>query len=286
MPGLPNHNLELRAGALRLAVRPDLGGSIAGLWHGDTPVMRSTEPSTLDTSHKSACYPLVPYSNRIGERQFHWQGRPYTTANNFSGSPHSLHGAAWLRAWEVLSSGHAELALRYQHQPDEHWPFAFEVSQHFSLTPQQLDVRLVFTNTADIAQPVGLGWHPYFPKRAGSHLHAVVSERWDSGANQLPIHKVPQHGIDDKVSQLAFDNCFEGWTGPAHIRDESFSLQLTSSLRYLVVYTPHDRDYFCVEPVSHVNNAIQMADLVRHGLLTIQPGQSTDAWMKLDISAL
>jgi aldose 1-epimerase len=38
--------------------------------------------------------------------------------------------------------------------------------------------------------------------------------------------------------------------------------------------------------VSHVNNAIQMTDPAHHGLLTIEPGQSTDAWMKLAVSAL
>ena len=38
---------ELRAGALRLAVRADLGGSVAGLWHGDTPILRSSEPAQL-----------------------------------------------------------------------------------------------------------------------------------------------------------------------------------------------------------------------------------------------
>jgi len=286
MPGSSNKPLELHAGALRLAVRADLGGCIAGLWHGSTPVMRSTEPAELETSHKSASYPLVPYSNRVGHRHFRWQGKDYSNAANFPNNPHSLHGVAWLRHWEVLSFSTGEMTLRYEHQADEHWPFAFTVEQHYSLTPQQLSVRLVFTNTADIAQPVGLGWHPYFPKRAHSRVRAELSGRWESGADQLPTHKVAQHGIDGDVSQLAFDHCFEGWTGAAHISDERLSLQLSSSLPYLVVYTPHDKDYFCVEPVSHVSNAIQMADPASHGLLTIEPGQRADAWMKLDISAL
>ncbi len=284
MPGSPNHSVELLAGALRLAVRTDLGGSIAGLWHGQVPLMRSTEPADLETSHKSACYPLVPYSNRIGYRHFGWQGKDHTTVANFPNNPHSLHGVAWLRQWEQVSLSAAELVLRYRHQADEHWPFAFDIEQHFSLTPQQLTVRLVFTNTAEIATPVGLGWHPYFPTRPGSRLRMAVSERWESDATQLPTGKVAQTSIDAEVSQLHFDHCFEGWAGPAHISDEKFSLQLTSSLHYLVVYTPHDKNYFCVEPVSHVSNAIQMADPARHGLITVEPRQSTEAWMTLEVS--
>ena len=63
-------------------------------------------------------------------------------------------------------------------------------------------------------------------------------------------------------------------------------MQLTSSLPYLVVYTPHAKDYFCVEPVSHVRNAIHMADPAHHGLLTLEPGQTTEAWMKVDVTPL
>ena len=93
-------------------------------------------------------------------------------------------------------------------------------------------------------------------------------------------------GIDSDVAHLDFDNCFEGWTGPARIRDEKFSLQLTSSLLYLVVYTPQNKDYFCVEPVSHVSNAIHMADPAAHGLRTLQPGERIEASMLLDVTVL
>jgi aldose 1-epimerase len=178
------------------------------------------------------------------------------------------------------------VVLRYRHAADAHWPFDFEASQYFTLTPQSMNVQMVFTNTAAVAQPAGLGWHPYFPKRERSRLHIELSHRWDSDATQLPVRKVAQPGIDSDVAHLDFDNCFEGWSGPARIRDEKFSLQLSSSLPYLVVFTPQDKPYFCVEPVSHVSNAIHMADPAAHGLRTVQPGETTDAWMKLDISVL
>lgn len=280
------HSLELRAGALRLALRPDLGGSIAGLWHGDTPVLRSTEPAQLTLPRASASYPLVPYSNRVGNCQFSWLGKHYTTAANFGDYPHSVHGVAWLRGWEVVSSSPTEAALRYRHTPDEHWPFAFEVVQHFSLTPQAFTARFVFTNTDTQAQPAGLGWHPYFPKRGRSHLDIELTHRWDSDATHLPVRREAQAGIHAGVAQLDFDNCFDGWQGAARIGDEKFSLQLTSTLPYLVVYTPQDKDYYCVEPVSHVSNAIQMADPAANGLRTVQPGETFEASMTLAVTAL
>ena len=84
--GTVNH--ELHAGALRLAFRPDLGGAVAGLWHRETPILRSTEPDALEGARASAMYPLLPYSNRLGYRRFRWKGRDYTTRANVDDSPH------------------------------------------------------------------------------------------------------------------------------------------------------------------------------------------------------
>ena len=276
--------LELRAGDLRLALRPDLGGAIAGLWSGTLPVMRSTEPADLESARLSGCYPLAPYSNRLGYRRFRWAGQDHTTRPNFDANPHSLHGVAWLRAWEVASHDATQAELRYLHEGDADWPFAFELRQRFVLTSGALEVHLALTNLAAQPQPVGLGWHPYFPKRPRSRLHVELSDRWENDASGLPTRRVAQPGIDGDVTHLAFDNCFEGWRGPARLRDEKLSLRLTSSLPYLVVFTPADKPYYCVEPVSHVSNAIHMSDPAAHGLRSLAPKATFDAWMKLEVA--
>jgi aldose 1-epimerase len=276
-------DIELRAGDLRLALRPDLGGAIAGLWLGDLPVMRSTAAAELASSRLSACYPLVPYSGRLGYRRFRWLGVEHTTAPNFGDNPHSVHGVAWQRAWDVISAGATEAELRYVHAADAHWPFAFELRQRFVLSPGALEVHLAATNLAAINQPMGLGWHPYFPKRARSRLHVELTDRWESDASGLPTRRVPQPGIDGDVAHLAFDHCFEGWRGAARLRDEKLSLRMTSSLPYLVVYTPATSPYYCVEPVSHVSNAIHMADPAAHGLRSLAPQATLDGWMKIEV---
>ena len=96
---------------------------------------------------------------------------------------------------------------------------------------------------------------------------------------------MPQPGIDGDVSHLGFDNCFEGWRGAARLRDDKLSMKLSSSLPYLVVYTPAHSPYYCVEPVSHVSNAIHMADPAAHGLRALAAGATFDAWMKLEVTS-
>ncbi len=277
---------ELHAGALRLALRPDLGGSVAGLWHGDTPLLRSTEPAKLESARAAAMFPLLPYSNRLGYRRFRWRGQDHTTRGNVEGSPHSLHGIGWQRPWRLVSSSALEVVLELAHVADADWPFAFTARQYFGLGADAFSVRLQLTNDAGREQPVGLGFHPYFVRRQRSRMHIELSDRWEADATLLPTRKVAQHGIDSDLSHLDFDHCFEGWRGPARIRDERFSLQLSSSLPYLVVYTPPERDYFCVEPVSHVSNAIHMADPMAHGLAALAPGATLEASMTLAVSVL
>lgn len=282
----PPSAVELRAGELRLALRPDLGGCVAGLWHGALPVLRSTEPAALERSRLSGCYPLLPYSNRLGYRHFRWLGREYTTRPNFDDSPHSVHGIGWQRAWEFVASGADEATLRLVHPGDADWPFPFEATQRFVLTPDALRVELGFRNTAAHPAPVGLGWHPYFPKRTRSRLHIELAERWEPDAAGLPTRRVAQPGIDADIAHLDFDHCFGGWSGPARLRDERLHVKLSASLPYLVVFTPPLKDYYCVEPVSHVSNAMHMAEPAQHGWLTLSPGAACEAWMALEVRAL
>lgn len=247
-------------------------------------MLRSTEPADLASSRLSGSYPLAPYSNRLGFRRFRWLGQDHTTQPNFDDNPHSVHGVAWQRPWQVVSQSAAHAELAYTHEADAHWPFAFDLRQVFELTPESLTVRLVITNRAAQPQPVGLGWHPYFPKRSRSRLHIELTDRWEPDASGLPTRKTPQAGIDADIAHLDFDNCFEGWRGDAKIRDEKLRISLRSSLPYLVVFTPQNKPYYCVEPVSHVSNAIHMADPLAHGLRKLAPGETFEASMTLDVA--
>ena len=250
-------------------------------------MLRSTDASALASSRLSGCFPLLPYSNRLAYRRFEWLGQRHITQPNFDDDPHSVHGIGWQRVWTIESHSRHEAVLRLAHGGDADWPFAFEARQTFTLSDDTLELRLAFTSTAESATPVGLGWHPYFPKRARSRLHIELSDRWDSDpVTQLPTRKVVQQGIDADVAHLQYDHCFEGWNGAAHLRDESLALKLSSPLRYLVVFTPPDRAYYCVEPVSHVSNAINMADPLAHGVLSLAPGDTTTVEMKLEIAGV
>lgn len=282
--------IELRAGALRCELVPELGGCIAGLWLGDEPVLRSAPAAQLQSARQSGCYPLVPFSNRIGQATLVWQGTQHPLVRNNGDEPHAIHGVGWQRPWSLLDGDERCAMLAYEHRPDAGWPFAFDCSQAFRLREDGLELTLALTNQSAQPAPAGLGWHPWFPKRAGSHLAFRANGRWEMGADKLPTTRAPSAGVDAPCAQLDVDHCYEGWDGQAELRDGVLCVRLTSNLRRLVAFTTPARDHLAIEPVSHVNNAMQLyaagAPAAELGLVVLQPGESMMAQMAIDVERI
>lgn len=280
--------LQLSCDTLRCDIAPALGGAIAGLWLGDTPVLRSTPAQALTSVRLSGSYPLVPFSNRVGHATLQWNGTSHPLVKNFAPEPHAIHGVGWQRPWTVLEATPQFALLSYEHQPDETWPFAFDSSQAFRVSADTLELSLSITNQSAVAAPVGLGWHPYFVKRAHSHISFEASGRWEMSAEKLPTHRVPAPGLDADCAALDVDHCFEGWPGVVHLRDELLHTRLSANLSHLVVFTHASRDFVAIEPVSHVNNALNLlaagvASADALGVRVLQPGESMSADMSIQV---
>ena len=282
-----SHAIQLQAGALRCEIKPEQGGCIAGLWLGDIAVLRSMPARELDSVRKAGSYPLVPFSNRMGQARLKWEGTSHPLVQNFAPEPHAIHGIGWQRPWTVLESDTHFALLSCEHKPDGSWPFAFDSSQTFRITEHALELTLGMTNQSDKPAPAGLGWHPYFMKRARSRISFEATGRWEMGPDMLPTQRKAAHGLDADCAFLDVDNCYDGWNGIVHLRDELLHTRITSKLSRLVVYTNDTRDYIAIEPVSHVNNALNMLEAHAGkpedlGVCILQPGQSLSATMTIE----
>ncbi len=281
-------SLVLQEGLLRCALRPDLGGCVAGLWWGDEPVLRSTEPDQLKGARQSGCFPLVPFSNRIAQAQLQWQGTSHPLVRNNGDEPHAIHGVGWQRVWQVLEHTDTSAFLSYEHRADPAWPFAFDASQMIRLEGARLVMTLSVTNQSRTPAPVGLGWHPYFVKRPHGHLAFEAKGRWEMGADKLPTHRTEIPGLHAEVDTLDVDHCFDGWDGVVSLRDPVLDVRLQSGLSRLVVFTNATRDTVAIEPVSHVNNAVNLlrdgvSDAQALGLTVLAPGESMSATLDIEV---
>ena len=279
--------IELKAGRLRCELAPELGGSIAGLWLDTLPVLRSTPATQLDGARQSACYPLVPFSNRIGQATLVWQGTQHPLIRNNGDEPHAIHGVGWQRPWTVLDADATSAMLSYEHAADASWPFAFDCSHTLRLRDNALELTLALTNQAPQPAPAGLGWHPWFPKRPASRVAFRAGGRWEMGSDKLPTVRRASGGIEADCAVLDVDHCYDGWNGQLQLRDELLSVKVSSSLARLVVFTQPGREFIAIEPVSHVNNAVHLfatgATATELGLQVLQPGESMMAQMTIAV---
>jgi aldose 1-epimerase len=284
--------LSLADGELTLELLPGLGAAVATLRYQGRDVLRPTPRGTTDP-FQTAAFPLVPFANRIADGRFRVGEREVRIERNAPGEAHPLHGHGWRRPWQVDSAARDRAQLSYEHAPDS-WPWRYAATQTLTLRGDSLDVALSVENRDSSPMPAGLGWHPYFHKGRGALLRAHLEGVWLTDEELLPVRlahgtRFGQWGRGDEVARPELvDHCHTGWPGVAEIvlPEERLRLALTASrpLKWLHLYSPPKLDFFCVEPVSHMPNAVnRSAPPAMTGQRLLAPGERFDARVTLSV---
>lgn len=284
----------LSAGQLRLTLSPAIGGSIREFEWIETgtgrAIMRAS-PEPLEKALDAACFPLVPYVNRIRDGRFTFRGREVRIAPNMAGDPSPLHGQGWLGAWTVETSSDNRAVLRFDHDAGE-WPWSYTAQQEFVLQDQGFSVLIDCTNTSSDPMPCGLGLHPYFPCGPETTLDTKVERAWTVDEKVLPVSEVPADGRydlrDRSVCGQDLDNGFGGWSGEARMSDPDwpYELRLSSAdAHFFQLYSPSDGGIFVAEPVSHANAALNEPESRWHelGMRILGPGETMSLTMRLNV---
>jgi aldose 1-epimerase len=278
--------LTLAGGGWEAELLPASGGAIATLRHDGQDVLRPAPPGASDPL-AMASFPLVPYANRIAHGRFDFAGRSIELPRNFGDHPHTLHGAGWQSLWTVIDATVSTATLRLDHEGDAAWPWCFIAEQRFELMANSFEQALTLRNEADTAMPAGLGFHPYFPTGRETRLQARVAGAWLADATQLPTERVAADHFGDWAAgdsvtrQDLVDHCHDGWDGVATITDGPRTIRLTANgTAWLHLYMPSGEPFFCVEPVSHLPDAINRPG---NGMTSLAPGEAMTITMRLEI---
>jgi len=277
-------SIELAAGNCSLLLCPAIGGSIARFRIGARDIFRpAAQPiGAAADARAMACYPLVPYSNRMAGGGFAFGGRRIDLRRNVDWDPYPLHGVGWQRPWRVERAGDAGATLAYTHAPDADWPFAFHAEQHFALTHAGLAVTLSVANTGAALQPAGIGLHPFWPLTADTTLTASLRGVWMADARRLPIVETPlpprwDFAAPRRLADAHVDHCFTGWAGTARLAwpDLVVDLHADAAFGHLVIASPLAAGECAVEPVSHANDGFNRAAVgnTDTGVRVLAPGQ-------------
>ncbi len=283
--------VELRAGATRLAVAPEAGGSMTryATERGGRAIewMRPALPDAIAarSAGGTSSFPLAPFSNRIRDAAFRFRGRVIQLPQDFRPEPHAIHGHGWRAPWTVLDRGEARLTLEYRHTADA-WPWTYVAQQTFDLTHERLRVRVTITNEAAEPMPVGFGLHPYFLRTPRVSVRADVGQMWEADDNAMPAALVPPprqlllDGAGLNPDATTLDNNFIRFGGQAVIAWPEWNarLRIDADPVYacLVVYTPAGRDFFCVEPATNCIDGFNLADAGRSdtGVIVLDPNDT------------
>ena len=298
--------LELAAAGAVLTLAPGIGGAITAFTVAGVPILRPTPRAALADAdvRRTACYPLVPYSNRIAHAVLRFSGREYPLARNFGSHPHSIHGVGWQRAWSVVEASATHALLSLSHDPigaaAKAWPWPFVATQAFHLAAGSqemqgvLTVTLSLTNAGDAPFPFGLGFHPYFPGGAATELRFAADEVFENDATQLPVMRVavPTQWRFERgraLRGLALDHVFAGWPGSATIVDRARTISLAAdrACAFLVVYAPAHASFVALEPVTHQTDAFNRAaaGVPGTGTRVLPPGASFSCTMRIAATA-
>lgn len=266
--------IERARGDLQIAVAPELGGALAWLrWRGND-ILRPFDPAGEARANLCGSYPLVPWSNRIANGRFTFAEQAYEVTRNFGDCPHALHGNGWQCAWRAQEN-EENITLTLERAASEEWPWPWRATQVFTFTEESLTIALHYHNLADTPVPAGLGFHPFFADANQSEVQFSAARVWLNDDDSLPCEEI---ATPDKWDYRTFsapvpasvDNCFTGWGGEAAVRwpQRGIRATLKSDAPNAVFFIPGaERNVVAIEPVSHINNAINM----------LPPGSATQA---------
>ncbi len=247
--------IALERGGVACTLDPELGGSLLSLSVNGNDLLRPSSPKPRDVL-EVACFPLVPFANRIADGRMTFHGREVILPPDPAARPHAHHGHGWRRPWRLLEKTDARAELEYRHVPDE-WPWAYVASQRIALIDGGAEIELSVTNGSNEDMPAGLGLHPYFVRGEADTIFVgatrmVMSDRDGIPTGEEPI--IPGEKSLDTIEGM--DNLLLDESGQVRLRSAGVrcGLKARGAVGFHV-YIPEGENFFCVEPVSHRPNA-------------------------------
>lgn len=172
-------------------------------------------PEELENGKGARAWVMLPFSNRIDQGTYTFDGTTYAIPMANPASGVAAHGFVRQTLFDV-SAMHgddscAQIILStsiLRPGAFEGYPFSIDIRIVFTLTADKLDVCMEGTNIGDTAAPFAGGWHPYF--RTGTHgiehvrLTIPSMQRIVTGDRLLPLAGAEAYVTMESAPELDF----------------------------------------------------------------------------------
>lgn len=301
MTRAPTQNIiSLSDGRAEIDILPEQGAAISRyefVSHGSrhrlfepTPFGQTKQPLEV------GAILLVPWSNRISDGGFTYDGRFIALDPNVEGEPLPIHGNAFQLAWTLVALDAATARLQlHSIGPGE---FRYFATLAYTLLEGALCLDLSVTNRGELALPFGLGVHPWFPRTPDMTLRFDARDVWLEDERFLPAGRVELTNADEWSFSTAralpdawINNAFGGWHGEAEViwpkSKIAMRIRASHDLGYCIVFSPWgSAPFFCFEPVSHPVDAHNETNRAFSNLRRLEPGETMKAWCRFEPSVV
>ncbi len=324
---LPGRGMEIQQitanfpgkGSIDVLASPDLAGSAKMLDQDDN--------ANGDLGYRLGSVFLVPYPNRIRGQlsadgktlTTEWKGHTLTLpANNIGKNPgaerHAMHGLI-LKAKtdnvsvKNISGGQEVTGVIHAGDFGGHWLSKTDLDFTITLTADAVDATIVARNVGSEAEPIAIGWHPYFAFPSGdrtqARLHIPGSQlaEVDGYDNVFPSGKlIPVDGtrydlrapdgvplgsnfFDDNWSKLEWKNgevTVKVIDPAAHYGVDIIGL--SKEIKTIQAYAPPTQKFVAVEHQYNFANPFGKEwNGMDTGMVTLKPGQNTKWHVRLHV---
>ncbi len=324
MPGRGMEILYITAnfpgkGEVNVLASPDEATAKQMLDRQDTP--------NGDLGYRLGAALLCPYPNRIRGKlsangatlTTQWNGHTITLpANNIGKLPgaerHAMHGLilkAKTDEVRVTRMPGGEQVTGVIHAGDfgGHWLSKTDLVVTITLTAEAVDASIVAHNVGNEAEPIAIGWHPYFNLPSGDreqarvHIPGSMVAQVDNYDNVFPTGKLqPVNGTrfdlraPDGVAlqKNSFDDNWSSLTwkdGAATVRvidpAAHYGVEiegLSPQIRTIQMYAPPDKQFVAIEHQYNFADPFGKEwGSMNTGMVTLKPGESTKWHVRLRV---
>lgn len=252
----------------------------------DAFVTENQKPSSGNGIPFFGCFLMVPFANRLFDGVMPSDRGSHPFPIHLKPENLAIHGTGWNQAWDVTEATENTVTMIHS-WINKDSSYAFDAQLVARIEESSIDTKLILTNKADFALPMGMGFHPWFSDinhsevRFDADLLANRESPWSKYPTadfaKLPAHFTPGH-------YDGLDSTFDGWNRRVQIQLRSKALQLdvaaSGAVDRMHAFVMGDNDRFCLEPVSH-----KPGDLKDSSCL-VEAGQSISGSMVLTGTAI
>jgi galactose mutarotase-like enzyme len=323
---LPGRGMEL----LQVTANFPGKGNVDVLWSHDPAAAKrmldEQDTPNGDLGYRLGSAFLVPYPNRIRGKlsadgktlTTEWNGHTITLpANNKGGKPeaerHAMHGLILKAHTDNLKvtdipGGQQVSGVIHAGDFGGHWLSQTDLDITIALHAEAIDVTVVAHNVGKEAEPLSIGWHPYFALPSGDrtqvriHIPAEEVAGVDNYDNVFPTGKLsPVSGQFDLRAPdgvpLAKNFYDDNWStldwskGAATVKVIDPAAKygvaiegLSPEIRTIQMYAPPTQKFVAIEHQFNFSNPFGKEwNGMDTGMVTLQPGKSVRWHVRLRV---